>query len=555
MNPFEAQSTLFADKPARLALQRLALEPLPGAAAARRLRVNVWRNHAIEPILALAEPYFAWAGLAPQFHLGDYDDSLQFRGHQGADLELLWLDADRYGDADEWLAWLAQRLQVLRTLSHAPIVLATWPAAAGAARLQALVDTLPGVRCADLQAFADEQGVKLLDPRTAKTSGTPLAGALHARLARKLACHWLAACVLPPVKAVAVDLDHTLHDGVLGEAGVRGVLLSPAHAALQTALKQLQRRGVFIALVSRNDAADVQALFEQRSDYPLRWDDFSAREVSWQPKARALQRVASQLNIGTDAIVFVDDNLGELLDVNAHLPQTRTLFAHADAELTRRALDHTPGLWRWTVGAEDSARFADVQANQERQALLRQAGDPAAYFRELCVAVELRVDPIDQLDRLAELSSKTNQFNLALRRLGHAELAQRMRDAHSHVVSVRMRDRLTDSGVVGLVVAQRAGSRLAVIELCISCRALGRGLESTLVVEALRCMPLFDACDEVVFNVAHGPRNQPARQWLESWLGRGELAAGEHPLAADVLRNFSAPPGLALHSGEPTHAT
>src|SRR5690606_20408691 len=104
-----------------------------------------------------------------------------------------------------------------------------------------------------------------------------------------------------PVKAVAVDLDHTLHKGVLGEDGFDGVLLTPGHAALQHHIQLLRQQGIFIGLVSRNVLSDVESLFSQRKDYPLRWTDFSAVEVSWGDKAEALERIARTLRISTDA--------------------------------------------------------------------------------------------------------------------------------------------------------------------------------------------------------------------------------------------------------------
>lgn len=557
MNFYEAQKILFAERPARMALLALPAGDTNDATEARPLRINVWRNHAIESIMSLAQPYFAWAHLATELHIGHYDDSLQFDTHEAADVELIWLDPSRYDNEAEWLTWLAERLRALRTMSDAPIVLATWASAAGGAELQALADQLPGVRFADILTFAKEAGLPLLDARTATASGTPIASALHALLARKLVCHWLAGCALPSIKAVAVDLDNTLHAGVLGEDGPHGVVLMPGHIALQTALKSLRARGVFLSLVSRNDFTDVQALFVERHDYPLRWEDFSAIEVSWGTKVDALRRIALQLNIGTNAMVFVDDNLGELLNVATALPEMRSVFAEADADLTQRVVTYVPGLWRWKTGADDAVRIADLNANQQRAAMLKNARDPSDYFRDLQVTLQWRVDPMDQLDRLADLCSKTNQFNLSVRRFKHAELSQSMQSPLAHVVSVRMRDRLADSGVVAVIVTRRDGSQLIVEELCISCRALGRGLEDTMILAVVQHLPLFEGCTELVMQVAHGPRNQPALQWLARVMGdnpsHGALPAGEHSIAADRVRDFAAPSGLMLSSGDFPH--
>jgi FkbH-like protein len=416
------------------------------------------------------------------------------------------------------------------------------------AALESLAQTVPAVYLADLASEAAAAQVPLLDERSSTTAGTPLAGACHMFIARKLACHWLAAAVLPPVKALALDLDNTLHLGVLGEDGVEGVRVTPKHAALQQYAAALSKRGVFIALISRNEREDVRELFERRQDYPLRWEDFSATEISWGDKADAVARVADALRIGHDAVLFVDDNIGELASVALRAPAVHTLHANADPSLTLRAIEYYPGLWRWKIEAEDSKRVQDLRANAERESLAKQVTDPADYFRSLQVALQFRTDPAEQLSRLADLCKKTNQFNLALRRLSEAEIAARIADPQSCVASVQMSDRLSDSGVIAVIVAERTGSDLVVEEVCISCRAMGRNLESSIILGVIRVMPLFMGTHSVSFRVQHGPRNQPALEWLASILG-SQIAPvpGLHSMDSRLLSEFQPAAGVAIH--------
>lgn len=544
----EAQPLLFAPKLSRLALQGLSLE----AAPRQSLRINVWRNHAVENVLNLAEPYFRFAGIGAQPHIGHYDDSLSFGAHQPADIELLWLDSERYlanSNMADWTGWLGERLDGLRALSGAPIVLATWAPADqdGAAALQTLADAHPGVYFADLAALCTEAGVSLIDRRTATMAGTPLSNAAQPLIARKLACHWLAGAALPPVKAVVLDLDHTLHAGVLGEEGIQGVTITDGYEHLQQAMAALRERGIFLALASRNERADVEALFAQRSDYPLRWDHFSVTEVSWDAKADAISRIAAALRIAPEAMLFVDDNPGELASVQAALPGLHTVHAGADARLTEQAIAWYPGLWRWRVEADDAKRVRDLQANAERAAVRSSASDAGSYFRSLQVQLDFYVDPASQLGRAADLCKKTNQFNLALRRFNEAEVAQHMAAPASCVATVHMRDRLADSGSIAVLVAERSGGALRVEELCISCRAMGRQLEDTVVLGALAAMPLLDGCTDVVFVVRHGARNQPALDWLGKLLGLPDQPSeGEHRLPVATVLAFQPDPNLTI---------
>lgn len=545
---FQAQDVLFAPQPRRLALQGLEANPVKPR---RSSQVNVWRNHAFESVAALAVPYMAFAGWQIAFNLSDYDDALMFADVPKADAELLWLDSDRYLSKlgfDEWLVWLEARLKVLRGQSIAPIVLATWVhEEAQAAALSALVERIPATHFANLAAECRLFDVKLLDPRSAAMSGTPIAGVAQPVLARALVGHWLAAAILPPVKALALDLDHTLHQGVLGEDGVLGVVLTDAHRHLHQFARDLSSRGVFLALVSRNEMQDVEQLFAARDDYPLRWDDFSAREVSWGSKADAVLNISKTLRIAPDAVLFIDDNPGELASVAMALPQVFTVYASPDAEMTQRAIDYFPGLWRWKIEADDSKRVLDLKANAERAALLEGNIDTADYFRSLQVSLVYRYDPIDQLSRLADLCNKTNQFNMAMRRLNQVEVADRLHRDDACVVSVQMKDRLSDSGVIAVIVACRTGTQLQIEELCVSCRAMGRRLEDSIIINAIRNMPQFAGCDEVAFRVEHGPRNQPALSWLSGWLGQTEVPQpGLHLCPAVRLQQFEPAQGVSI---------
>lgn len=547
MQRFRAQEELFAPRPGRLALQRMKLDiPNP-----RRVSVNVWRNHAIEPVISLAGPFMAYGRWLADFRMSDYDDAMMFDGHAEADVELLWLDSGRYF-ADTgfsgWSDWLVSRLKVLRKATKAPIVIALWLKDGGqCARLKEMTDALPAVYLADMGAVCMEAGVELLDPRSASVAGTPVGKSAQPMLARKLACHWLPAAVFPPVKALVLDIDNTLHAGILGEDGIFGVHLTRQHQAFQSYLKTLRQRGVFIALASRNERRDVEELFARRADYPLKLDDFSVTEVSWGEKHAAIKRIADKLRIAPDAVLFVDDNPGELASVAVCMPQVHTVFAHPDASITQRAVEFYPGLWRWKTGPDDSKRVRDLAANAEREELFVKSAGSDEYFCSLEISLINRFDPVEQLDRLSELCSKTNQFNLALRRFNQAELSWLIERDDACVASVQLKDRLSDSGVIAVIAAERSGEELAIEELCVSCRALGRRLEDTIILGAISGMPLFAGCSRVVFRVQHGPRNQPALRWLSELFGLKEIPGpGLYPLESGRISGFVPVKGVTL---------
>jgi FkbH-like protein len=544
---YPLQEILFAERPSRLSLQQLIQAPT----AAREITVNVWRNHSIEPIISLARAYQDYGCYAVDYRLGDYDDSLSFSGHDRADIELLWIDSSRYvksSTPDTWRKWLVSRIHGLRNISVSPILVATWTfRVEDTVQLKSELESIPGVFFADLQAVSNDTGTALTDSRTAALAGTPLSNTIQPQVARKLACHWIPAAIFPRIKAVAIDLDNTLHAGILGEDGIGGVQLTPGHHSLQKFMKSLQSKGIFIALVSRNELADVEKLFSQREDFPLRWADFTTVQVSWGDKAEALANIANSLRISADAILFVDDNPGELAGVVRRLPEIHTVYASSDATLTQRAIEYYPGLWRWRIEYDDAKRVQDLKANAEREAILSHVGNGSDYFRSLQTKLIFQYDSLEQIGRLAELCGKTNQFNLTLQRFNQAELAARMASPDASVVSVQMQDRLSDSGVIAVIVAERKGHLLVIEELCVSCRAMGRQLEDTLIFEAVRGMPVFEGCADVCISPKLGPRNQPALKWLSQCAVVNKTGEGEvHTISAEKLNSFVPPDGILL---------
>ncbi len=551
---YKAQATLFSLIPRRIDLLRAEL---PAHASGETTVVNVWRNHSFEPLQPLIASYAAFRSWSLSFRLGSYDDSFSFNGIQTAAVELLWIDSRRVLENvtfPAWVEWLQNRLVILRQLSSAPIVLATWlPDETLRETLRDSIEALPAVHFADLTEVCQTIGVPLLDDRSAALAGTPISSRAQVALARTLACKWLAGAALAPIKAVALDLDNTLHAGVLGEDGIENVVLTPSHKNLQIYVKELQKRGIFIALVSRNEHSDVKALFTRREDYPLRWEDFSATEVSWGDKTEALKRIAQKLRISTDAILFVDDNPGELAAVTQHLTKLHTLYADPLAELTQSAIEYYPGLWRWKQEADDAKRILDLKASVERDSIALTHSDPAEYLRSLQVTLSYFWDSRSQLGRLSDLCRKTNQFNLTLRRFSEAELFDRMSRHDTCVASVQLSDRLSDSGIIAVIVAERSGNYLLVEEVCVSCRALGRHLENDIIIHALRQMPIWADCESVKFRVLLGERNQPALDWLTRLLGVASLplaTARDCILSREVLENIPLMDGVILKNGE-----
>ena len=493
--------------------------------------IRVHRNHSFEYVASVLNPFLAFAGYQAKFVYSDYDDSLFFNidDKDPASVEIIWLDYDRYfgnnsSDLDFFVDWLDDRINALRKISKIPILINDWPylntsnqiAQSYNYRLTELLKDKPMIKVCSQQGILAEIGEKFFDTRTAKLTGTNWSDQACILNARQLAFRWIPQSLSSRLKAIVVDLDMTLYEGVIGEDGIDRVFLSDAHRQFQQELLRLKESGIFLAIASRNEQKDVEELFQNRIDFPLKLEDFAAIQVNWQDKTESITKIAASLRIGIDSILFIDDNLGEIAKVSQSLPSIKTLLAsHKIA--TVDILRLYPHLWGWEKTDADNLRLADLNASSVRDLLITESQDIQEYWKALQVNMDIHFNAKEQLIRLCELSQKTNQFNLNFARINEIEMSDYLCEEDCIVASVHLRDRLSDSGIIGLVIGEKVDKALVIQEICISCRALGRHLESMMISCVLHKMIDLLSTKIVVLKWQKSSRNSPALNWLEQF--------------------------------------
>lgn len=289
-------------------------------------------------------------------------------------------------------------------------------------------------------------------------------------------------------KCLVLDLDNTLWGGVLGEDGVDGIKLGgdypgKAFTAWQQALLQLSRNGVILAICSKNNENDVVEAWEKNAAMVLKREHFSAIRINWQDKVTNLRELAAELNIGLDSMVFVDDNPAERELVKQLLPVIEVPdFPEKPYQLMpffRMLVEHYFRIY--AVTDEDRAKTEQYRANALRQAEQLRYTDLEDYLYSL--DINLDVIPADEhnLPRIAQLTQKTNQFNLTTRRYTESDVQERLRQGW-RVWCMAARDRFGDNGITGVVMLQPLDDlTVAVDTLLLSCRILGRGIEEAFV--------------------------------------------------------------------------
>jgi FkbH-like protein len=366
---------------------------------------------------------------------------------------------------------------------------------------------LPGSRAsflsrlsAELRIAADADNVDLLalDARAAsdglaawhdaalwhrsKQEVSPAAAPMYGELVARL----IAAKQGRSYKCLVLDLDNTVWGGVVGDDGVDGLVLGQGSAlgegyvAFQEYARELSRRGVILAVVSKNDEANALEPFERHPEMVLRRGDIACFIANWADKAGNIRAVAQELNIGLDALVFIDDNPFERDLVRQELPMVAVPEVSDEPTVFARTLadaGYFEALW---VTDDDRARTAQYQGNRQREALKASATDLPSYLRGLEMQlVWRRFDQIG-LQRTVQLINKTNQFNLTTRRYTEADVLAIMHDPRSFGLQLRLLDRFGDNGIIAVLIGRmQQNDDLLIDTWLMSCRVLGRQVEPT----------------------------------------------------------------------------
>ena len=293
-------------------------------------------------------------------------------------------------------------------------------------------------------------------------------------------------------KVLCLDLDNTLWGGVVGEDGLAGVALSEdgvgkAYRDFQRALRALRQLGVLLVINSKNNVADVDEMFSRHPMMVLAGEDFVARRINWEDKASNLRSLAAELGLGLDAFVALDDSPVERALLQKELPEVACPDFPQDPALLRCWLlrELVPAYFgRVSLTAEDQQRTAQYAARAQRAAIA--PADPREFVKSLGIALDVRFNDPDQRARVAQLTQKTNQFNMTTRRSTEAEIDALLRDDRADVVTVGYQDRFGQEGVVGVALVSYRDARASVDTLLLSCRVIGRRVEHQLLLAVAR---------------------------------------------------------------------
>lgn len=286
-------------------------------------------------------------------------------------------------------------------------------------------------------------------------------------------------------KGLVLDCDNTLWNGIVGEEGIHGLKMAfdqpqgRPFFEVQRMILSLARSGVIIALCSKNNPDDIQQVLDEHPDLQVRDKDIVLKKINWKPKPENLREIASELNLGLDSLVFWDDSDFEISMMKDNLPEVLSL------QVPHNIHDY-PDFFRsqmgWFFKSNTTAEDGEKTRLYKQEAVRRQESnkyrDLSHFLSDLNLEIIIENNPAEHLDRLAQLTQKTNQFNLSTQRYARSDLESFLSRRDTELIAFRVKDRFGDYGITGLCMLAYPSKGKAVVDTWLmSCRILGRQIE------------------------------------------------------------------------------
>lgn len=325
---------------------------------------------------------------------------------------------------------------------------------------------------------------------------------------------------LKPVrhKVLVLDLDNTLWGGVIGEDGIEGIQLDSAHQGAiyqdaQREIKKMQQQGVLLAIASKNNIEDVQNVLREHPHMVLKESDFVTIYADWNPKWENVRKMASELNLGLDAFVFVDDNEAEREGMRINVPEVKVVDFPADistlADCMRQVYEQY--FWSWKLTDEDKEKTAQYQQEKKRQDEKNAAVSYEEYLKSLETKIRLAEVSEETKTRAVQLMNKTNQFNVCTLRMDELELENYLNEQHGQLLMAEVADKYGNSGWVAEFLYHMEGQTAVVDNFLMSCRVMGRMIEDA-IVDAIFDKLIEQGVTEVHAMYLKSAKNKPVEE-------------------------------------------
>lgn len=357
-------------------------------------------------------------------------------------------------------------------------------------RLADQLSRVPGIYMLDTSRWIQEAGHQAFSPKLWYMAKVAFGNAVLKRAAADVKSG-LMSLQGGSKKLIVLDLDNTLWGGVVGEVGWEGINLGghdpngEAFVDFQRALKNLKRRGIILGIVSKNEESVAIDAIKMHPEMVLRFDDFAAWKINWQDKAQNLAQLVSELNLGLESVVFIDDHEAERARVRESLSEVFVPEWPTDPSQYCMALAGLSCFDTPTISNEDLQRTEMYKAERQRNAAMAEVGTLDDWLVTLETTVTIEPLSVSNLPRAAQLMNKTNQMNLTTRRMPDSELLDWSAREGVRVWTVHVSDRFGQQGLTGILSVEPDDSRLRIVDFILSCRVMGRRIEEAMLAVAM----------------------------------------------------------------------
>ncbi len=386
-----------------------------------------------------------------------------------------------------------------------------------------------------------------LDAKLWYTSRSPYKQSAFVHIGADIASHILSASGRVK-KCIVLDLDNTLWGGIAGEDGIDGVKLGhdypgSCYRDFQKGLLRLVNRGLILAINSKNNEQDALEIIEKHPYMALRKHHFAAMRINWNDKVSNMKEIASELNIGLDSMIFIDDSSAECALVAERCPEVSVVHLPPKPYLIPGVLNALPCVENITLTDEDRKKSGMYRAQIERKEFERSVASLDDFLAGLCI--EATIEPANgfSISRIAQLTQKTNQLNLTTRRYTEAQIQSFMDSADSCVYSVASKDRFGDNGIVGVFILRFIDDDCLIDSFLLSCRVIGRNIESAMMA-IIAATARERKAKTITGEYLPTPKNKPASD-IYSKLGFNRISDTCFKATLDV-NSFDCPPYIKL---------
>lgn len=322
-------------------------------------------------------------------------------------------------------------------------------------------------------------------------------------------------------KCLVLDLDNTLWGGVVGEAGIEGIELSDVkegarYKDFQKRIKEMENLGIILTIVSKNNYNDAIKVIKEHKDMTLKEDDFVLAKINWKTKVDNITQLAQELNIGLDSFVFIDDNPVERESVKSLIPEVYVPnFPVDSSNLEKHIIEVYNNHFLLLKATEEDQKKSEMyKSNIKRNLANKSSNDFNEFLKELETKVNIWKAEDEDIDRIVQLTQKTNQFNLTTIRYNRSQIKEFIYSDKYDVYVTSVEDKFGDNGKVGLIILEKKFNRVELNTFILSCRVMGRYIED-MIIDFIENVYIEKGYNEIITSYIPTERNKPVKTLFE----------------------------------------